>query len=587
MHLHLFLRCAAVVGIFFAASAQAQEEKQEQTSSVPSETSINSNTQKNPVAKPDEEVLIILEEDEDTNSAVRNNEHTSVDPQPTAPPSGGDDGDTLLLLDDDGDQILKETIEKNRMPAVSGPLGRLWEAWHIAADFSFEGQAQFTDASDGPLRALHSLYLESWLLPAPNLDVYANGFARMSMDARSDQFAVASFADVYEAYAKIKMEGASVSLGRLVIPWGQTQAISLGDRLQPPDYRRGAPFPALVQQKQPEWGALVRTSFGPLGIEGVLLASYEPSEGSLTASDQGGVRIGRYQHALSRSPNKTGGLLRDDKRTELTETYTLASSAALGVRLNQRVGDFDIGGSVLTNLDETPFIDMPEIGARALASESLTLVSGVEPEIDASCYTDDTTTCFGKNSLQHKRTASLAVDAAWGVGIAVLRFEFLAHPQFLGLPGKTATLLTDAGLRSLQVPYYAGTLALEGAVGDFVSGSLELFNVVWQDVPAGSWLYGVELFNSDVASLRSVQRMGVAAVFSGDVMEQKLQWSLRGESGLLQPDVLFAAEVRYRLPILDLYVGGRSEVFTGFAGSPGWFRQEASKLSIFLGEGNK
>ena len=56
-------------------------------------------------------------------------------------------------------------------------------------------------------------------------------------------------------------------------------------------------------------------------------------------------------------------------------------------------------------------------------------------------------------------------------------------------------------------------------------------------------------------------------------------------TGLLQPDVLMSAEVKYRLPLFDLYVGGRGDLFTGYPGSPGWMRQDASLLGVFLGEG--
>ena len=71
----------------------------------------------------------------------------------------------------------------------------------------------------------------------------------------------------------------------------------------------------------------------------------------------------------------------------------------------------------------------------------------------------------------------------------------------------------------------------------------------------------------------------------GLLFGERVRWRLRGEAGLLQPDVLLSGEVRYRLPVFDLYIGGRGDVFTGLPGSPGWMRQDASLVGVFLGEG--
>ena len=142
----------------------------------------------------------------------------------------------------------------------------------------------------------------------------------------------------------------------------------------------------------------------------------------------------------------------------------------------------------------------------------------------------------------------------------------------------------------MQVAQWSAAVAVEGQLGPAIDGSLELFNVMWDGVPRDSRLWGIEVLDdevddSDVADLRIVNRLAAGAHLGGAFFEDRVQWKLRGEAGMLQPDVLFSAEVRYRLPLFDLYVGGRGDLFTGFPGSPGWMRQDASLLGVFLGEG--
>ena len=81
-----------------------------------------------------------------------------------------------------------------------------------------------------------------------------------------------------------------------------------------------------------------------------------------------------------------------------------------------------------------------------------------------------------------------------------------------------------------------------------------------------------------------MHRLAVGVSLSGVILE-RLSWQLRGEGGILQQDVLAGLELRYRLPVLNLYVGTHGAVFAGMPGSPGWLRQDATQLGIFLGEG--
>lgn len=509
------------------------------------------------------------------------------EPLPTAPPDAdaSDDDDDIIIIDDDDDT--GEAPSSVAVP-ISGALGRLWETWHVEADADLLGSVQLVEPEDGPFRLLGSVWIESRLLPAQNLALYGNGFARAAVDGTPTGRLV-PYSDLYEAFAKINVDRAVVTLGRIVVPWGRTQGVALGDRLNPPDHRRGPPFPDAARQKQPMWGGTLRTSLGSLGIETVAFAQYEPSEGSFAAANQGGVRIARYQTALVRSPARASGLLAADDRTPLLETPPMVSSSSLAARAWRRVGDFDISGSVVSGFDETPTLHLRPDVARALASELLVLRPLPPDDAPLACGDDVSLACVGsRGAIEHARATSFSLDASWGLGIVIVRAEATAFPEVGALGGKTAIVVDDLGLRSERVSQYAGALAVEGSVGDGIDGSLELFDVVWTGVPAGALLWGVDTFATELpddAAERTVHRLAGAVSLGGALFEDRVRWKVRGEAGILQPDVLLSAELRYRLPILGLYVGGRTDLFTGVAGSPGWFRQDGSLVGVFVGEG--
>ncbi len=511
------------------------------------------------------------------------------EPLPTDPgplnTSGLDDDDEIIILDDDDEG---EAASPKAIP-ISGALGRLWETWHVAADSDLLGTVQLVEPEDGPYRLLGSVWIESWLLPAQNLSLYGNGFARAAIDGTPTGRLV-PYSDVYEAYAKVNVDRAVVTLGRLVVPWGRTQGAALGDRLNPPDHRRGPPFPDPARQKQPMWGGTLRTSLGSLGIETVAFAQYDPSEGSLAASSQGGVRIARYQSALVRSPARAKGLLSEDDRAALLDPQPLVATASLAARAWRRVGDFDISGSVVWGFDETPALHLRPDVARALADELLVLRPVPGDDTPLACGDDVTFTCVGgRGAIEHGRTTSFSLDASWGLGLVIVRAEAVAFPDVGALGGKTAILVDDLGLRSDRVSQYAGALAVEGSIGESIDGSLELFDVVWTGVPADTLLWGVDSFGTELdadATDRAVHRLAGAMSLGGAFFDDRVRWRVRGEAGILQPDVLVSAELRYRLPILGLYVGGRTDLFTGVTGSPGWFRQDGSLVGVFVGEGS-
>ena len=496
---------------------------------------------------------------------------------------GDDDDDPIIIIDDAAAPL--PTGDR-----ASGPLGRTWEAWHIAADTEVFAAGQAVDAADGTWRLLGSTFVESWLLPAPNLSFYGTAFGRIAFDG-TPTGKVHAFADVYELYGRVNVDRATVNLGRMVIPWGRTLGTGFGDRLHPPDLRRGVPFPDPARAKQPQLGAQIKGSLDLVGLEGVAFVSYDPSEGSLAASSQGGVRLGRYQTALVRSPGRAHGLLSDDDTTRIRQAPTFAEPTLAG-RAWRRFGDIDLTGSVAWHFDETPTLNLSPEVRRALATEALALRSPLAAPPPPPCEGDKGLACIGdETALTHQRTTSFGVDASWGLGLVVVRAEAVGYPRIAGEGGKTAIVVDNDGLRSLQVAQWAAALSVEGQLGPAVDGSLEFFNVMWDGVPRESRLWGVEVLDNEVddaegeADLRVVNRLAGAAAVGGALWEDRVVWKVRGEAGLLQLDLLLSAEVRYRLPLFGLYVGGRGDLFTGFAGTPGWMRQDASLLGVFLGEG--
>ena len=501
-----------------------------------------------------------------------------------------DDDEPIIIVDDTAAPLPVA-------PKVTGPLGRLWETWHIAADSDVLAAAQLADPEDGPWRLQGGVALESWLLPQPNLRFFGNAMARGGVDG-TPEGRPWFFADVYELYARVNVDRATVNLGRLVVPWGRTLGTAFGDRLHPPDLRRGAPFPDAARQKQPQLGAQLKGAVDVVGLEGVAFVSYEPSEGPLAAVNQGGLRLGRYQTALVRAPSAAYGLLADDDTSRLRARPGLGQPT-LAARAWRRIGDVDVTGSVSWQPDETPTLALAPEVARALAAEALALRGLVGAPPPPPCGADTASSCIGgREALSYARTTTFGADASWGLGLVVLRAEAVAWPRLAGQGGKTALVVDDNGLRSLSLDLWQAAVAVEGQLGPAIDGSLELFDVAWDGVPRTSRLWGVEVLRPDdqasvdgdddtalLSPVRRVHRLAVASALGGLLFGERVKWRLRGEAGLLQPDVLFSGEVRYRLPLFDLYLGGRGDLFTGLPGTPGWMRQDASLVGVFLGEG--
>ena len=229
-----------------------------------------------PAVRADDPIVIVDEEFGAPQKARSDGDIVIVDDDASADDDGvihfntGGDDDQLIIIVGDDDAPMPSAAE------ARGPLGSLWDSWHVALDSEVYGSAQLTDVDNGPFRLLGSLWVESWLLPTQNLSFYGNAVGRLAFDG-TPEGRVVGFMDVYELYGKITLPRATVQIGRLVVPWGRTQAMGFGDRLQPPDLRRGASYPDPVRQKQPQLGAQVKGSLDVVGVEAVGFVSYEPT----------------------------------------------------------------------------------------------------------------------------------------------------------------------------------------------------------------------------------------------------------------------------------------------------------------------
>lgn len=506
--------------------------------------------------------------------------------------------DDLLVIEAEDDDLLVIEEEDDAVPDVSvvespvtGALGRLWEAWHVGIDSQADLRLQAVQPDDGMVRGTAGVDLETWLLPTTNLSFYANGLARGWLDADDDGGELLSFVDVYEAYGKVNLPTGAVQLGRLIVPFGKTAVSAFGDRVNLPDHRRGwEPFPETARARQPQWGVWTRGSIGPVSLDGVLLFPDDKTEGSLVASDQTGVRVGRYQSALGRSPARLGGFLALPRRERLMAPTPGLAAGTAGLRARRRLESIDFGASVVWAPDDVPHLALPSLASRFLGRELLRERGLPEESLPLSPCNGEPTEidCLGgPGALSHISTGSAAADVSWSLGVLILRAEGIFQPRAAGLPGKTALLVTvDEGLISRQVSYGAAALSVESGLGEWVTGTLELIDALWWDVPGGANLFGVETVAATTEVSRMVHRPALAWRLSGRVLEERLAWRLVGEGGPLQQDLLTSLDVQYRLPLFDLLLGVRGTLFTGDAGSPGWLRQDATSVGVFLADGD-
>lgn len=499
-----------------------------------------------------------------------------------------DEDDDVVVIDDDDDVIIiddGEDVAPEPARRVSGPLGYLWESLHLAITFGASARAQ--QARDAlHYRSINGAWLESWVLPARNLSFSLNAFGRVASAADLQAPGWTVYGDVYEATAKVSLPVGAVQIGRLVVPWGRTRLLAFGDRLNPSDFRQGPSYLDTAWGKQPQLGATFRTSLGSVGLEGAWLATFEPSEGPLTADRIGGRRLGQYHVALARDAASAGGLLDFSERALLGGTGEFARSSVLGVKARQRFGDVDIGASVVWGYDPTPRLGFSPATGGAIAAESLELAFGSGPIVSPCASASSlrgSAACLGQDAFQFDRAVTAAFDATLGLGLVILKSEVLLQPAANGWGGKNTWLLSRDGLYSARLDQFSGVMAIEGALGQWLSGSVELFDVMWTGVPAGSYVYAVEPFAYAADDERTVHRFGLALGLEG--AGERLAWRMRGEGGFFQGDVMVNLDVRYRVPFLELPLGVKGSVYGGPEGSPGWFSERASYVGLYLGEG--
>ena len=151
------------------------------------------------------------------------------------------------------------------------------------------------------------------------------------------------------------------------------------------------------------------------------------------------------------------------------------------------------------------------------------------------------------HTLTHE--LSVGLDASYQLGTVVLQSELLFEHN------KTTWLATHS--KDLNV--ISGAIGIEMEYGDWISGSLELLDVCW---------------------LGLMNRLAIATSLEGTVTNL-IAWQIKGEVGILQPDILTTVDVHHNWSNLGLSAGIFSNIYAGTQNSPGWMRREATTIGLF------
>ena len=387
------------------------------------------------------------------------------------------------------------------------------------------------------------------------LSLKINAFARLPADFYFKSSPILAgraekgFVALSDSYIKINSDDASLSLGFLYVPWSRTRSALVLNRLNPVDYRRGPDFSADALSYMPQWGSYFQTYLYETIIDLAMMVHYSPSKGSLAASEQGGVQIAQYQGALFSNLEQMKSFMHDS-RVALTKPVDLVSPA-FALRLKRRLGDiFDASIFGYWGFSSVPFI------------------RSTRRTID---------------EISYKRQAGFGFDVSANLGGVVLKGEFLAEPSMNNWGGKTTVLLEKSGVfQSEQFTALTFAVAADAEYGDWFSGSLELIDTIWLNVPQDKLIWGVESLRANLGSGRAVHRLALALTSKSYFFKKWLALQVKGEFGLTQPDILAHVSLAHPFDDLGLEVGVYSNLFFGIQGSPGWLRREATNFGLFV-----
>jgi hypothetical protein len=448
--------------------------------------------------------------------------------------------------------IEEEDKPEKNVPQKNSFFDPLMDSIILRSDTFLQGSYQLVEPADKPVRMLGSLWATLSLEPSEVLSLQLSTIARVPLDfswrAGTGQMINVSnaFLDLYDSFIKIRSRQASMSLGYLLIPWVNTRGSAVLDRLNPIDYRRGQDFTSTLLGRIPQVGVYYQTSVFATSVDAVILLHYNPSQGSLVASEQNGMQIGRYQGALLRNGVSASNFTAD--RYVLREKQPWLQTPVLALRAKTKLSNIiDMGTLFSFGFNEVPSLDLPK-------------------------------------SMFHQRLLDLGMDLSVNLGVIVLKSELLMQPKFSDWGGKTTILASPSGsLRSVQLPSLTLAVAVDTEYGDSFSGSLELIDTIWIGIPQNELVLGVESLLANNTHERNLHRLAFATAAQSAFLNQKVLLRVKGEVGLTQQDILARVDASYRWDSLGLYAGIYGNLFLGIPGSPGWFRQDATSAGLYVG----
>jgi hypothetical protein len=217
--------------------------------------------------------------------------------------------------------------------------------------------------------------------------------------------------------------------------------------------------------------------------------------------------------------------------------------------MRRQFGDFDTGLNVVWGFEEVPRL--------ALTATHLVLTP--------------------------HRSVSLGGELSVTMGIVILKAEALVTPKIADDVGKATLVRTGSTLSTESLSGSTLAVGVDAEYGDWLSGSIELLDTSWFNVPPGAYVYTLEEATSATNSYRLVNRLALVLALEGKALSNVIEWSYRGEVGLWRPDLLSTLDVQHQFRDTGFYVGAFTNLFFGAGQTPGWFRSAATEVGIKFG----
>jgi len=380
----------------------------------------------------------------------------------------------------------------------------------------------------------------------PELNVSVSAFGRVPITAGTPH--VDAFVDLYDTYIKLKQPSFTFSLGYLRTPWIVMKGAALNDRVNPVDYRRGVDFAKDGAGRIPQWGLQVSGRLNGWTLEGIYHFWHRPNPASFVAALQDGVQIGHYQGALAATPQDLAALFPGGIAQA---TLPWFSEPTVAIAARKEFGNVDTGLNMVWGFDE-----VPEVG---ISSSTMT------------------------TAINAHRSLSFGADVSTSLGVVILKAEAVLTPRLDDKTGKSTLLRNGAQVSSASLTSAQGGISVEGVYGDLINGSIELIETAWFDVPSQAIVYSIEDASAASSSSRIANRLALAFVFDGKLFENAFLWALRGEFGLLRPDLLSTVSLRHDFGDTGFSVGAYANLFFGVDQSPGGFRNAATECGLSFG----